>query len=80
MKRALYFAPTATTALRMIDRRLVRQVWSVIEALRNNPDGLTYHTDSFDPSVYGVTVSGDVTIWFEILDEQLAIRILDIED
>jgi len=80
VKRTLYFAPTATAALRMIDRQLVQRVWSVIEALRDDPDALTYRIDSFDPSVYGVTVSGDVTIWFEILDEQHAIRILDIED
>lgn len=80
MRRTLYFAPTAITALRMIDRRLVRQVWSVIEALRDDPDALTYRTDSFDPSIYGVTAPGDVTIWFEIVDEQHAIRILDIEE
>lgn len=80
MKRTLFFAPTATTALRMIDRQFVRQVWAVIDALRDDPDELTYRIDSSDPSIYGVTVSGDVTIWFEILDEQHAIRILDIED
>jgi len=79
VKRTLYFAPTATTALRMIDRRLVRQVWSVIDSLRDDPDALNYRTDSFDPTICGITVSGDVTIWFEILDEQHAIRILDIE-
>ena len=80
MKRTLFFAPTATTALRMIDRKFVRQVWAVIDALRADPDELTYRTDPSDPSIYGVTVSGDVTIWFEILDDQHAIRILDIED
>ncbi len=64
----------------MIDRQFVRQVWAVIDALRDDPDELTYRIDSSDPSIYGVTVSGDVTIWFEILDEQHAIRILDIED
>lgn len=80
MKRTLFFAPTATTALRMIDRRLVRQVWAVIEGLRDDPDSLHYTPDTFDPSAFGITVSGDVTIWFEILDEQHAIRILDIEE
>ena len=80
MKRTLYFAPTATTALRMIDRRMVRHVWAVIDGLRDNPDTVGYRADSVDPSVYGITVAGDVTIWFEILDEQHAIRILDIEE
>jgi hypothetical protein len=45
----------------------------------DDPDALNYRTDSFDPTICGITVSGDVTIWFEILDEQHAIRILDIE-
>lgn len=80
MKRTLYFAPTATMALRMIDRRLVHQVWSMIDALRDNPDMVTCRADAFDPSIFGVTVAGDITIWFEILDEQHAIRILDIEE
>jgi hypothetical protein len=80
VKRTLYFAPSLPSALRMLDRRLVRQVWTVSDALRDNPDAVAYHTDSFDPSIFGITVSGDVTIWFEILDEQHAIRILDIEE
>ena len=80
MKRTLYFSPFATTALRLLDRRIVRQIWTVIETLRDDPDLLEYRANSLDPSVYGVTVAGDVTIWFEILDEQHAIRILDIEE
>ena len=80
MKRTLYFSSVATTALRLLDRRSVRQVWEMIETLRDDPDALEYQANSLDPSVYGITVSGDVTIWFEILDEQHAIRILDIEE
>lgn len=80
MKRTLYFSSVATTALRLLDRRIVRQVWEMIETLRDDPDALEYQANSLDPSVYGITVSGDVTIWFEILDEQHAIRILDIEE
>ena len=80
MKRTLYFSPIATTALRLLDRRIVRQVWTVIELMREDPDSLEYRANTLDPSVYGITVTGDVTIWFEILDEQHAIRILDIEE
>jgi hypothetical protein len=80
VKRTLYFSSVATTALRLLDRRIVRQVWEMIETLRDDPDALEYQANSLDPSVYGITVSGDVTIWFEILDEQHAIRILDIEE
>ena len=80
MKRTIYFSPIATAALRLLDRRIVRKLWTVIELLRDDPGSLEYRANSLDPSVYGITVSGDVTIWFEILDEQHAIRILDIEE
>lgn len=80
MKRTLFFAPAAVLALRTFDRQIVRQIWAAIEALRDNPDTLTIIADTLDPSVFGLTVSGDVTIWFEILDEQHAIRVLSIEE
>lgn len=80
MKRTLFFAPAAVLALRTLDRQIVRQIWAAIEALRDNPDALTISADTLDPSVFGLTVSGDVTIWFEILDEQHAIRVLSIEE
>ena len=80
MKRTLFFAPAAVLALRTSDRQFVRQIWAAIEALRDNPDTLTISADTLDPSVFGLTVSGDVTIWFEILDEQHAIRVLSIEE
>jgi hypothetical protein len=80
VKRTLYFAPLATAALRQIDRRLVAQVWAILDALLEDPDSVTYRSDPSDPSVYGVSVAGDLTIWFEILDEQHAIRVLDIEE
>ena len=80
MKRTLFFAPSATLALRTFDRQIVRQIWAAIEALRDDPDALTITADTLDPSVFGVTVSGDVTIWFEILDERHAIRVLAIEE
>lgn len=80
VKRTLYFAPVATAALRQIDRRLVARVWPTVETLRVNPDALPFRSDAVDPSVYGVTITGDVTLWFEILDEQHAIRVLDIAE
>ncbi len=80
MKRTLFFAPAAVLALRTFDRQIVRQIWAAIEALRDNPDILTVTTDTFDPSVFGLTLLGDVTIWFEILDERHAIRVLAIEE
>jgi hypothetical protein len=79
VKRTLYFAPLATTAQRQIDRQFVAEVWATIDALRENPDAIPYRSRADDPSVFGITVTGDITIWFEILDEQHAIRILDIE-
>lgn len=80
MKRTLYFAPSATAMLRQIDRRFVAKVWAVIDSLLENPDQVSYRSDDLDPSLYGVTIPGDITIWFEILDEQHAIRVLDIEE
>jgi hypothetical protein len=80
VKRTLFFAPAAVLALRTFDRQIVRQIWAAIEALRDNPDTLTITSDTLDPSVFALTVSGDVTIWFEILDEQHAIRVLSIEE
>ncbi|MCE7986673.1 MAG: hypothetical protein DYG89_36330 [Caldilinea sp. CFX5] len=80
MKRTLYFAPLATAMLRQIDRRFVAKVWAVIDNLLENPDQVSYRSDPQDPSLYGVTIPGDITIWFEILDEQHAIRVLDIEE
>ncbi|MEZ4731066.1 MAG: hypothetical protein R3E79_28430 [Caldilineaceae bacterium] len=79
MKRTLYFAPSATAMLRQIDRRLVAEVWKIIDSLLENPETVSYRSDLQDPSIYGITVAGDITIWFEILDEQHAIRVLDIE-
>ena len=80
MKRTLYFASAATTALRLIDRRLVVHVWRTLELLRDDPDSIQFRVALQDPSLYGITIAGDVTIWFEILDEQHAIRVLDIEE
>ena len=80
MKRTLIFAPVATAALRQVDRRFIAQVWATLDALRENPEAVAYRSDFQDPSVYGVTVAGDIPIWFEILDEQHAIRVLGIED
>jgi len=80
VKRTLYFAPSATAMLRQIDRRLVAEVWQIIDSLLENPDNVSYRSDPQDPSLYGITVAGDLTIWFEILDEQHAIRVLDIEE
>jgi len=80
LKRTLYFAPQATGALRQIDRRLVVRVWATIDALLENPGNVDYRSDGEDPSLFGVTVVDDRTIWFEILDEQHALRVLDIEE
>mgnify|MGYP000102411395 FL=1 len=80
MKRTLYFAPLATTALRQIDRRFVTQVWAVLYALVENPDTVSFQSEPSDPSVYGVAIGGDTMVWFEILDEEHAIRVLEIED
>jgi hypothetical protein len=80
VKRTLYFAPLATTALRQMDRRFVTQVWAVLHALVEDPDAVSFHSGSSDPSVYGVAIGGDAVVWFEILDEQHAIRVLEIED
>lgn len=79
MKRTLYFAPPATAAQRQLDRRFVNAVWATIDALLDDPDAVPFRSEADDPSVFGVTVAGDITIWFEILDERSAIRILDIE-
>jgi len=80
LKRTLYFAAQATAALRQIDRRLVVSVWTTIDALLENPASVDYRSDVEDPSLFGVTVAGDITIWFEILDKQHALRVLDIEE
>ena len=66
--------------LRQIDRRFVTNLWAIIDALLDNPATVNYRSDPEDPSLFGVTVAGDITIWFEILDEQHAIRVLDIEE
>lgn len=80
MRRTLYFAASATASLRHIDRRFVPGVWATLKALAENPDTVLYYPNPRDPSIYGITISGDVTIWFEILDELHALRILDIEE
>lgn len=80
MKRTLYVALLATAALRQLDRRFVVHIWATLDALLAEPDTVNYRNNEDDPSVFGVTVAGDITIWFEILDEQHAIRVLDIEE
>jgi mRNA-degrading endonuclease RelE of RelBE toxin-antitoxin system len=80
VKRTLYFAPPATAALRQLDRRFVSQVWAVLHTLLEDPDSVAYQSEPDDPSVYGVAVGGDALLWFEILDERHAIRVLDIEE
>jgi hypothetical protein len=80
VKRTLYFAPLATAALRQVDCRFVAQIWANFDALLAHPDTVNYRSDKDDPSVFGITIAGDMTIWFEILDERHAIRVLDIEE
>ncbi len=79
VRRTLYFAPEATTALRHIDRARVARVRNVIRQLTETPEALDYWPHPRDPSVYGVSVDEQITVWFEILDEQHAIRVLTIE-
>ena len=55
VRRTLYFAPEATTALRHIDRARVARVRNVIRQLTETPEALDYWPHPRDPSVYGVS-------------------------
>jgi hypothetical protein len=80
VKRTLYFAPLATWQLRQIDRRLVPKVWGTVDRLLEDPDAMIDQSNPNDPSVFGVSIAGDLTLWFEILDERHAIRMLNIHE
>ena len=80
MKRTLYFAPVTTAILCQIEPRLVANVWKTIDSLLENPNRIDCRSDSQDPTVYGIMVADNIMIWFEILNEQRTIRVLDIEE
>lgn len=80
MKWLLRFSPEAVAGLRRVERNLVGNVRLVLDALAEDPTVLPFQPAPDDPSVYWVAVPGDYTVWFEILDEEHAIRILEIKD
>jgi hypothetical protein len=80
VRRSLRFSPEAVAALRRIEREFVHYVWDVLDRLAADPTLVPFQPTEEDPSIYWAAVEGDYTVWFEILDEAHAIRVLDIED
>lgn len=79
MKWAVRMTRTAMAAFYQIERGIARNVSSAIDSLAENPEVTNIQPSDDDPSVYWIAVEGDVTVWFEILDEDHAIRIVKIE-
>ncbi len=80
MKWSLRFSPEAVAALRRVERSFVGNVWVVLDALEEDHASVPFQSTEDDPSIYWAAAPGDYTVWFEILDEEHAIRVLDIED
>jgi len=62
-----------------VERRFVKEVTAAIKALADNPTPMNMQVSEEDPSIYWIAVPGDYIVFYEIVDEEQFIRILDIE-
>ena len=79
MKWELRMSREAIASLYRLERTMASLVSAALDALAEDPIAANLQPDDEDPSCYWIAVDGDYTIWFEILDERHAIRVIEIE-
>ena len=79
MKWELRMSREAISSLYRLERSIATIITEALDRLAEDPTSATLQPDDEDPSRYWIAVDGDYSIWFEILDERHAIRIIDIE-
>ena len=79
MRWTIRFDREAVADLHMIEREFVSSVWEKLDAIVENPDEASYESDVEDPSLYWTAIDGDHLIFFEIIDEDRAILVVQIK-
>lgn len=69
----------AIASLYQLERSMAAMISDALDTLAEDPTAANLQPDDEDPSRYWISVDGDFTIWFEILDERHAIRVIEIE-
>ncbi len=78
MRWALHFDRDAVQAMYKIPREIWIEAKTVIWALEDNPLPTNMQVSDEDPSKYWVALPGDFTVWYEIVDEEHVVRVLNI--
>jgi mRNA-degrading endonuclease RelE of RelBE toxin-antitoxin system len=73
------FDREAVADLHKIERQFVSVVWKKLDAMAENPDEASYESDEEDPSLYWTVIDGDHIIFFEIIDEDRSILVVQIK-
>jgi hypothetical protein len=79
MRWELWFSQKAVVGLYNVERSFVANVWAALRDLAEDPSSVNLHASGSDPSLFWLALDGDVTIWFEIIDERHAILVVNIE-
>ena len=79
MRWSLRYSAEAVQAIYQVPRAIWQEAKLVIWGLQDNPLPLNVQTNEADPSLYWIPLPSDYVLHYIILDEQHAIRILDVE-
>jgi mRNA-degrading endonuclease RelE of RelBE toxin-antitoxin system len=79
MKWRLLHSQATVEAIYQIPREIWREAKHLVLALQENPLPPGVQTDEDDPSKYWIALPGDYVLFYEILDEQHSIRLIEIE-
>lgn len=78
MRWSLRYSREATQSIYQMPREIWHEAKTVVWNLQDNPLPPNIQTDDVDPSMYWIPLPGDYVLYYIILDEHHAIRILDI--
>ncbi len=80
MKWRLLYSTQTVQAIYKIPREIWRDIKPIVLALQDNPLPDNMQSDRDDPSKYWIPLPGDYVFFYEILDEQQSVRLIEIED
>jgi hypothetical protein len=78
MRWEIRLSQEAVAGLYKVERSLVANVWNTLRSIAEDLKNVNLQASEEDPSEYWVAVEGDIILWLEILDEDHAIRLLEI--
>lgn len=78
MKWRLIYSQAMVEAIHQLPRDIWQQAKGLVMALQDNPLPAGVQTDEADPSKYWIALPGDYVLFYEILDEQHSIRLIEI--